>query len=187
MRLPICYYCDIYCGNSWRVYKTTNYLKNEFKVKNLYKTKFCLDLQVDHFPNGIFVHQSIYTKEVLKYFHMNKTYPLSIPIIDWSLDVKKDHFRPQEEDAEILGPEVPYISAIDTLMYFVNCTWTYKSNAQLMGNTNAWYLSDLYQWRSETEYHSLVTILILHEDLSSEQRRRNSWNKHISPKIILYT
>ena len=53
---------------------------------------------------------------------MNKTYLLITLIADWSLDVKKDHFRPQEEDGEILGLEVPYISAIDTLMYFANCT-----------------------------------------------------------------
>ena len=53
---------------------------------------------------------------------MNKTYPLNTPMVDWSLDVKKDHFHPQEEDEEILGLEVPYISAIDTLMYFANCT-----------------------------------------------------------------
>ena len=91
-------------------------------MKNLYKTKFCLDLQVEHFPNGILVHQLVYIEEVLKHFHMNKTYLLSTPIINWSLDVKKDHFRPQEKDAEILGLEVPYISAIDTLMYFANCT-----------------------------------------------------------------
>jgi hypothetical protein len=32
-----------------------------------------------------------------------------------SLDVKKDHFRPREDDEEILGPEVPYLSAIGAL------------------------------------------------------------------------
>ena len=53
---------------------------------------------------------------------MNETYPLNTPIVDWSLDVKNDHFCPQEKDGEILGPEVSYISAIDTLMYFTNCT-----------------------------------------------------------------
>ena len=102
------------------------------------------------------------------------TYPWCTLIVDWSLDVKKDNFRPQEEDAEILGPEVPYISVIDTLMYFANCTWTYRSNPQLMGNIDAWYLSDPYKWRSETKYYSLVTTLLLHEDLSSKQRCRNS-------------
>ena len=53
---------------------------------------------------------------------MNKTYPLNTPMVDWSLDVKKDHFLPQEENDEILGLEVPYINAIDTLMHFTNCT-----------------------------------------------------------------
>ena len=58
----------------------------------------------------------------MKHFHMNKTYLLNTLMVDWSLDVKKDHFRPQEKHKEIYGLEVPYISAIDSLMYFVNCT-----------------------------------------------------------------
>jgi hypothetical protein len=49
---------------------------------------------------------------------MNKTYPLITQMVDWSLDVKKNHFCPQEEYKEIYGLEIPYISAIDTLMYF---------------------------------------------------------------------
>jgi hypothetical protein len=53
---------------------------------------------------------------------MNKTYLLITPIVDWSLDVKKDYFRPQEEYKEIYGLEVPYIIVIDTLMYFANYT-----------------------------------------------------------------
>ena len=43
-------------------------------------------------------------------------------MVDWSLDIKKDHFRPQEEYKEIYGLEILYISTIDTLMYFTNCT-----------------------------------------------------------------
>jgi hypothetical protein len=53
---------------------------------------------------------------------MNKTYLLNTPMVDWSLNVKKDHFRPQEEYKEIYGLKVPYICATDTLMYFANCT-----------------------------------------------------------------
>jgi hypothetical protein len=74
-------------------------------------------LQVEHFPNGILVHQSIYIEENLKNFHMNKNNPLSTPMVDWSFNVKNEHFLPQEEDEEIIGSEVPYLSAIDTLMY----------------------------------------------------------------------
>ena len=36
--------------------RITNYLKNEFKMKDLGKTKFCLGLQIEHFPNGVLVH-----------------------------------------------------------------------------------------------------------------------------------
>ena len=39
-----------------------------------------------------------------------------------SLDPNKDLFRPREENEEILGSEVPYLSAIGALMYLANCT-----------------------------------------------------------------
>ena len=39
-----------------------------------------------------------------------------------SLDVNKDPFRPQEKDEEILGSELPYLTAIGALMYLANTT-----------------------------------------------------------------
>jgi len=39
-----------------------------------------------------------------------------------SLEADKDPFRPKGDDEEVLGPEVPYLSAIGALMYLVNCT-----------------------------------------------------------------
>ena len=51
---------------------------------------------------------------------MDKAHPLSTPMVGRSLDVKKDSFRPQEDDEETLGPEVPYLSAIGALMYLAN-------------------------------------------------------------------
>ena len=39
-----------------------------------------------------------------------------------SLEVNKDPFRPKEENEKLLGPEVPYLSAIGALMYLANCT-----------------------------------------------------------------
>jgi hypothetical protein len=53
---------------------------------------------------------------------MEKAHPLSILMVVQSLDVKKDHFRSREDDEEILNPEVPYLSALCTLMYLANCT-----------------------------------------------------------------
>ena len=67
-------------------------------MEDLGKTKFCLGLQIEHFPNGIFVHQSTYTEKVLKHFYMEKAHPLSTPMVIRSFDVKKDPFRPREDD-----------------------------------------------------------------------------------------
>ncbi|XP_068331650.1 secreted RxLR effector protein 161-like [Pyrus communis] len=39
-----------------------------------------------------------------------------------SLDVKKDSFRPKEDDELVIGPEVPYLSAIGALLYLAQCT-----------------------------------------------------------------
>ena len=52
--------------------KTTNRLKNEFEMKNLGKTKFCLGLQIEHLPNEILVHQSKY---------IEKAHRLSTPMV----------------------------------------------------------------------------------------------------------
>ena len=54
---------------------------------------------------------------------MDKSYPTKTPMVLRSLDVEKDPFRPREEEEEILGPHVPYLSAIGALMYLTNSTW----------------------------------------------------------------
>ena len=77
--------------------KTKNYLKNEFEMKDLGKTKFCLGLQIKHFPNGVLVYQSTYIKKVLKHFYMDKVHPLNSLMVVQSLDMKKDSFCPCEK------------------------------------------------------------------------------------------
>ena len=109
-------------GTPEELTKTAEYLKKEFEMKDLGKTKFCIGLQIEHFLNGVLVHQSTYIKKILKRFNMDKTHPLSSPMVVRSLDVKKDPFRPCEKGEELLGPEVPYLSAIGALMYLANCT-----------------------------------------------------------------
>ena len=80
-------------GTPEELTRRTNYLKKEFEMKDLRKTKFCLSLQIEHFPNRVLVHQSTYIKKVLKRFYMDKVHPLSSPMVVRSLDVKKDPFR----------------------------------------------------------------------------------------------
>ena len=73
-------------GTPKELIRTTNYLKKEFEMK-----------------------------DISKLFYMDKTHPLSSPMVVWSLDVKKDLFWSCEKGEKLLGPEVPYLSAIDTL------------------------------------------------------------------------
>ena len=42
--------------------KTTNYLKKEFEMKDLGKTRYYLDLHIEHCSNGILIYQSTYIK-----------------------------------------------------------------------------------------------------------------------------
>ncbi|KAJ9552295.1 hypothetical protein OSB04_016340 [Centaurea solstitialis] len=128
-------------------------LKGEFKMKDLGKTKYCLGLQIEHMHNGILVHQSNYVEKVLKRFNMDKSNPLSTPMVVRSLNVDKDPFRPCEENEEVLGPEVPYLSAIGALRYLTNCTRPDISFAvNLLARFNAGYLSDPHKARSQTGY-----------------------------------
>ena len=101
---------------------TMDYLKKEFEMKDLGKTRFCLGLQIEHLKNGILVHQETYTEKVAKRFSMDQAHPLSSPMVVRSLDVNKDPFRPREKNEEVLGPEVPYLSAIGALMYLASHT-----------------------------------------------------------------
>lgn len=61
-------------------------------MKDLGQTKFYLDLQIEHSQKGIFLHQSTYTKRVLKHFNMNKTTPFSTPVVIYHLMLKVIHF-----------------------------------------------------------------------------------------------
>lgn len=101
---------------------TAQYLKTEFEMKDLGVSKFCLGLQIEHFPSGIFIHQANYIEKMLKRFNMDKAHPLSSPMVVRSLISEKDPFRPRGKGDKVLGPEVPYLSAIGALMYLANNT-----------------------------------------------------------------
>ena len=50
---------------------------------------------------------------------MDNAHLLSILMILWSFDSKKDPFYPREDDKKILNLEVPYPNAIGALLYLV--------------------------------------------------------------------
>ena len=117
------YFDDInLIGTPEEVQNAIEYLKKEFEMKDLEKTKICLGLQIEYLVDGVFIHQSAYTEKILKRFYMDKEHLLSTPMVVRSLEVSKDPFRPQEENEEPLGPEVPHFSEIGALMYLDNAT-----------------------------------------------------------------
>ena len=74
---------------------------------------------------------------------MDKSHPVNSPMVVRSLEVNKDPFRPKEENEELLGPEVPYLSAISALMYLANCT---RLNIAFSVNLLASYSSAPTKW-----------------------------------------
>nr|GEX74062.1 retrovirus-related Pol polyprotein from transposon TNT 1-94 [Tanacetum cinerariifolium] len=109
-------------GTPGELPKAIDCLKIEFEMKDLGKTKFCLGLQIEHLKDGILVHQETYIEKLLKRFYMDKSHSLSTLMVVRTLDVKKDPFRPRDVDEEILGPEVPYLSVIEALMFLAGHT-----------------------------------------------------------------
>ena len=109
-------------GNLDEINETIGYLKSEFEMKDLGRTRFCLGLELEHRANGILIHQSAYIHKMLRRFSMDKVHPLGTPMVGRSLEITKDPFRPKEDDEEILGAETPYLSAIGALLYLAQCT-----------------------------------------------------------------
>jgi hypothetical protein len=66
----------------------------EFEMKDLGENKFCLGLQLEHLPSGIFVYQGAYIQKMLEKFNMDEAYSCKTPMVVRSLDIEKDPFRP---------------------------------------------------------------------------------------------
>ena len=81
--------------------KTDSHMKMEFEMKDLGKTRLCLDLKLKHCSDGILVYQSNYTP-ILS--------PLSIPLIVHTLYAN-------ETLEKVMESEIPYLSS--TLRFIV--------------------------------------------------------------------
>ncbi|KAM1936244.1 hypothetical protein ACFX15_013538 [Malus domestica] len=91
-------------------------------MNDLGKTRYCLGLEIEHCSDEILVHQSNYTKKVLRRFNEDEVKPSSTPMVVRTLDAKRYPFHPKEDANEILEPEVPYLSAMGALLYLAQCT-----------------------------------------------------------------
>nr|GEV09637.1 retrovirus-related Pol polyprotein from transposon TNT 1-94 [Tanacetum cinerariifolium] len=72
----------------------------------------------------------MHLKEDFEMKDLDKAKSLSTPMVGRSLNVGDDPFRSCEEGEDVLGPEVPYLSAIGALMYLTNSR-DYKAEEEL--------------------------------------------------------
>ncbi|KAM1106870.1 hypothetical protein ACFX2B_003655 [Malus domestica] len=86
--------------------KTASHLKMEFEMKDLGKTRLCLDLKLKHCSDGILVYQLNYTRNVS---------PLSIPMIVHTLYAN-------ETLEESMESEIPYLKVqLCASLYLAHC------------------------------------------------------------------
>jgi hypothetical protein len=85
-----------------------NHLKTEFEMNDLGKTKFCLELQLEHFQTSILVHQSTYVQKILENFNMDKAYSVRTLMVVCALKNDTYPFWPKEEREEVLGQKYTY-------------------------------------------------------------------------------
>ena len=99
--------------------ETAKYLKSEFEMKDLGKTRF-LGLVLEHRDSGILIHHSACVYMMLMRFNMDKVHLISTPMINWTLDQSNDQFRQKDDDEETLWVKVLYLSAIGALLYLIS-------------------------------------------------------------------
>ncbi|KAL6346247.1 hypothetical protein AAG906_033043 [Vitis piasezkii] len=83
-----------------------------------------------------------------------------------SLEVNKDSFRPKEENEELLGPEVPYLSAIGALMYLANCT---RPDIAFPINLLARYSSNIFQILIKLDLKQDMSLLMVERQYLGDQ------------------
>jgi hypothetical protein len=105
------YVDDIVSGNSTHslVVRFAEDMSKEFEISMMGELKFFLGLQIKQAKEGTFVHQVMYTKDVLKKFKMDDSKPLSTPM---STTAELD----TDEDGEPVDQK-EYRSMIRSLLY----------------------------------------------------------------------
>jgi len=100
---------------------TQELLVQQFDMKILGKTSYCLGLQIQHFNDGsMLLHQQSYVQKLLKNFSMDQAHPLTSPMIGRSKN-KDDPYHPREEEEEVVDKQ-RYLTAVGAFTYLTTHT-----------------------------------------------------------------
>ena len=96
-------------------------LSAEFKMKDLGEAKFLLGIEIRRHSNGdVFLVQERYARNIISRYNMEGCKPVSTPL---DLGCHLDFTQQPATDVERLGMvDIPYRSAIGSLMYLATCT-----------------------------------------------------------------
>ena len=96
-------------------------LCTQFKMKDLGEARFLLGIEIRRQVNGdVFLVQERYARDVVKRFNMEGCKPVSTPL---ELGIQLDSSQQPVDDEEKRAMEnIPYRSAIGSLMYLATCT-----------------------------------------------------------------
>ena len=115
------YVDDLNLIGSPTLYKhTETLLTAQFDMKLLGKTSFCLGLQIQHFPDGVLLHQQSYTCKILKFFNMDQAHALAVPMIGRSRS-DDNPCQPCSEEEEIVDKS-KYLTTVGTFTYLTTHT-----------------------------------------------------------------
>ena len=125
--------------NKFEIQKLMSQLNGEFEMKDLGVAKKILgkEIYMDRQVGKLYLTEKSYIEKVLEHFGMKESKPVSTSLathFKLSLDLS-----PQSEEEERYMSQVPYASAVGSLMYAMVCTHPDISHAvsvvsRYMGN-----------------------------------------------------
>ena len=97
------------------------HLQSRFDMKLLGQTALCLGLHILHLKDGaMFLHQTAYTRRILKRFQMENTNPLAAPMMRRSRTLQDRYTLACEKEEEMDKPK--YLAAVRALLYLATFT-----------------------------------------------------------------
>ncbi|KAB2608569.1 hypothetical protein D8674_011737 [Pyrus ussuriensis x Pyrus communis] len=128
--------------------KTVAHLKMEFEKKDIEKTRYCVGLEIEHCSDGILVHQSNYTKKVLRRFNEDKTKPSNSHMAIPTLDAKRDPLCSKDDGEE---QDIATRLHADTGLV-LNTTSTTTNQFQQLASKPGCFVDHGYQHKSNGHY-----------------------------------
>ncbi|WVZ63339.1 hypothetical protein U9M48_012979 [Paspalum notatum var. saurae] len=96
-------------------------MSREFEMSLMGELQFFLGLQIKQGPEGTFVHQAKYTRDILKKFEMGDSKPMTTPMsTNTALDADEDEAVDQKEFRGMIG-SLLYLTATRSDIQFAVC------------------------------------------------------------------